>query len=160
MRRPATVILFALLIAVVMAFAVLSDLLVDWLWFDALGFGPVFVTVWQAKVAAFAVAAGVSWVVLAVNGLLAARAPALRVRKLRLVRNVGNGEELPEVIDLSLEALPWREIMLTFASVLGPVLGLEQAGHWELFLKMRHALPFCRVAQALWHDLGFCFFSL
>jgi uncharacterized membrane protein (UPF0182 family) len=48
MRRPATLILFALHIAAVVAFAVLSDLLVDWLWFDALGFGPVFVTVWRA----------------------------------------------------------------------------------------------------------------
>src|SRR5262247_3375722 len=146
MRQRVAFVLFIVFIAVVISVAALSDFLVDWLWFDALGFGPVFVTVWQATVAAFAVAAGVSWVVLAVNGLLAARAPALRVRKLRLVRNVGNGEELPEVIDLSLEALPWRLIVLTFASVLGPVLGLVQAGNWELFLKWRHAVPFGRVA--------------
>src|SRR5215813_12499563 len=117
MRRPATVRLFALLIAVFMAFAVLSDFLVDWLWFDALGFGPVFVTVWQARVAAFVVAAGISWVVLAVNGLLAARASTVRVRTLRLVRNLGNGgERLSEVVDLSLESLPWRTIVLVFAT--------------------------------------------
>ena len=160
MRQRAALVLVLLLIAVVVSFAALSDFLVDWLWFDSLGFGAVFVTVWQARVAAFVIVAGISWVVLAVNGLLAARASTVRVRKLRLLRNPGNGEGLPEVIDLSLEALPWRTIVVVFATLLSVVFGLYQAGNWELFLKWRYAVPFERVAPVLEHDLGFYIFAL
>jgi uncharacterized membrane protein (UPF0182 family) len=152
--------LFILLIVVIVAFVALSGFLVDWLWFESLGFGTVFVTVWKAKAAAFGVAAGLSWLVLAVNGLLAARTPALRVQHLRLVTNPRAGEGLPEVIDLSLEAVPWRTIVLVFAAVLGLVFGLVQASNWELFLKWRYAAPFERVAPVLGRDLGFYIFAL
>src|SRR5712692_1147008 len=160
MRQTAALVLFLLLIAVVVAFAALSNFLVDWLWFDALGFGTVFITVWKAKLATFGVAAGVSWVVLAVNGLLAARTPTVRARQLRLVINPRDSEGLPEVIEFSPETLPWRTIVLVFATVLGLVLGLAQASNWELLLKWRYAVPFERVAPVLGHDLGFYIFAL
>jgi uncharacterized membrane protein (UPF0182 family) len=73
MRQSTLLMLFILLIAVIVSCAVLSGFLVDWLWFDALGFGAVVITVWKAKLAAFGIAAGLSWFVLAINGLLAAR---------------------------------------------------------------------------------------
>src|SRR5712691_9950369 len=115
MRQTAALVLFLLLIAVVVAFTALSGFLVDWLWFDSLGFGPVFVTVWKAKVTAFGVAASISGIVLAVNGLLATRTPVLRGRHLRLVTHPRDGEGLPEVMTLSFETFPWRAIVLVFA---------------------------------------------
>src|SRR5262245_25275613 len=133
MRQSTILVFFLVLIAVGVAFTALSGFLVDWLWFAALGFGTVFITVWKAKLAAFGVAAGVSWVVLAVNGLLAVRTPTLRTRQLRLVLNPRDHEGLPEVIEFSPETLPWRTIVLVFATVLSLVLGLVQAGNWELF---------------------------
>jgi uncharacterized membrane protein (UPF0182 family) len=160
MRQFTILALFLVLIAVVVAFTALSGFLVDWLWFAALGFGTVFITVWKARAAAFGIAAGVSWVVLAGNGLLAARIPTLRVRQLRLVLNPRDREGLPEVIEFSPETLPWRTIVLVFATVLSLVLGLVQASHWELFLKWRYAVPFERVAPVLGHDLGFYIFAL
>ncbi len=160
MRQSTILTLFILLIAVIVAFVALSGFLADWLWFDSLGFGTVFATVWKAKGAAFGIAAGVSWVVLAVNGLLAARTPPLRVRQLRLVLNPRDSERLPEVIEFSPETLPWRTIVLAFATVLSLVLGLVQASNWELFLKWRYAVPFERVAPVLGHDLGFYIFAL
>jgi len=142
MKQFTILVLFLVLIAVVVAFTALSGFLVDWLWFDALGFGTVFITVWKAKAAAIGIAAGVSWAVLAGNGLLAARIPTLRVRQFRLVLNPRDREGLPEVIEFSPETLPWRTIVLVFATVLSLVLGLVQASHWEVFLKWRHAVPF------------------
>src|SRR5262245_49599170 len=129
MRQSTFLTLFMVLIAVIITFAALSGFLVDWLWFATLGFDAVFLTVWKAKLAVFGIAAGLSWVVLTVNGLLAARTPGLRVRHLHLVRNLGDRERLPEVIDLSLESLPWRTIVLVFATVLGLVFGLVQANN-------------------------------
>jgi uncharacterized membrane protein (UPF0182 family) len=52
MRQSTILGLFILLIVVIAAVAVLSGFLVDWLWFDSLGFGPIFLTVWKAKLAA------------------------------------------------------------------------------------------------------------
>lgn len=160
MRPRATLVFFLLFIAAVGCFAALSGVLVDWLWFDALGFGTVFVTMWKAKLAAFGIAAGISWVILATNGLLAMRPPALRAQHLRLVTTARDGEGLPEVLNLSLEAVPWRTIVPVVAAVFALVLGLVQASHWELFLKWRYAVPFERVAPVLEHDLGFYIFTL
>src|SRR6185369_12144070 len=139
--RPSTILtLLTLLIVALASCAVLSGLLVDWLWFAALGFGAVFLTVWAAKLVAFGIAASISWIVLAGNGLLAARTPPQRVRPLRLVLTPPDNEKLPEVIELSPETLPWRTIVLGFATVLSFVFGLVQAGNWELFLKWRYAV--------------------
>ncbi|MBI3303898.1 MAG: UPF0182 family protein [Deltaproteobacteria bacterium] len=139
MRQSAAVVLFAtLLVVVVVSVATVSGVLVDWLWFDALGFGAVFITMWKAKLAAFGIAAGVSGGALAVNGLLAACTPALRVRRLRLVRDHEGSEGLPDLFDLSPENFPWRMIVLAFATVLGLLLGLvlfRSAGY-------RHSVTF------------------
>src|SRR5215813_12453449 len=127
MRQPSTLTLFILLlIVVIVASIALSGFFVDWLWFDSLGFGTVFATVWKTKVAAFGIAAGLSWTVLVLNGLLAARTPVLRVQHLRLIKNRGDREGLPEVIDLSLETLPWRTSVLIFATVFSLVFGLVE----------------------------------
>lgn len=58
MRQSTLLPLFLVLIAVSVSCAVLSGFLVDWLWFDSLGFGAVFLTVWKAKVAAFGIGVG------------------------------------------------------------------------------------------------------
>ena len=68
-----SVVLAAVVLAVVIAFAVLSRFLVDLLWFSTLGFRAVVMTVWAAKVSVFVVAFLASAVVLAVNGLIALR---------------------------------------------------------------------------------------
>jgi uncharacterized membrane protein (UPF0182 family) len=160
MRKFTSLTLVVLFIVVLVSCAALSDFLVDWLWFDSLGFSAVFITIWKAKLATFGIAAGLSCLVLAINGLLAARSPVLRVQHLRLVTTPRAGEGRPEIIDLSLENVPWRAIVLVFATVLGLMFGLIQASHWELFLKWRYAVPFERVAPVLGHDLGFYIFAL
>jgi uncharacterized membrane protein (UPF0182 family) len=77
-----------------------------------------------------------------------------------LVLNPRDNEKLPEVIELSPETLPWRTIVVVFATVLSFVFGLVQASNWELLLKWRYAVPFERVAPVLEHDLGFYIFAL
>jgi uncharacterized membrane protein (UPF0182 family) len=161
MRRAAPLLIVAaLLVVLLVSGATLSSFLVDWLWFDALGFAGVFATMWQTKLAAFAVAAGVSFVVLLVSGLLAAGTQAPRVRRLHLVRGNGGIEGLPEVLDISLEHIPWRVIVLVVAAVLSLLIGLAQAGNWEIFLKWLHAVPFGRADPVFHRDLGFYVFTL
>src|ERR1044071_3888675 len=103
--RSTTVVLGAVLLAIIIAFAVLSRFLVDLLWFSTLGFRDVVMTVWAAKTSVFLIAALASAVLLAVNGLIAlhgsrplGRTPGFRV--------VGRGRgDVPELIELSLDKL-------------------------------------------------------
>ncbi len=161
MRRAGALLLAAIVffVAVVLT-ATFSGFLVDWLWFDSLGYGAVFSTVWQTKLAVFVIVAGVSSLVLAVNGLVAARTRTRQVRRLRLIRGNGGIEGLPEIFELSPDNLPWRTIVLAVAPLLGVLIGAAHAGNWDLFLKWLYAVPFARAEPAFGHDLGFYVFSL
>jgi len=159
-RTVPLVVLATLIIVAFVSFSTLTELLVDWLWFGSLGFGEVFGTVWRTKLFVFVIAAGVSWTVLTANGLVAVRARPPRVRRLRVVRGNGGIEGLPEVLELSLENIPWRAIVLAVATLLSLFIGLAQAENWETFLKWRSAVPFERTDPVFGHDLGFYVFTL
>lgn len=148
------------LIAMVVALVTASDILVDWVWFDALGFGAVFLTMWTAKLAVFALTASLVGGTRALNGLLAVRASGQPVRQLRLVRGAGDAGDLADFLDRAAAILPWRSLSVTFAVVLGLVLGLYEASNWDLFLKWRYAVPFGRTDPVFAQDLGFYSFSL
>ncbi|HXQ21689.1 MAG TPA: UPF0182 family protein, partial [Candidatus Acidoferrales bacterium] len=161
MRRTITLILFAALaVAAMVVAAMLSGFLVDWLWFGSLGFGTVFSTLWRTKLLAFGVAASASWVVLAASGLLAVRTPAPHVRRLRIVRGNGGAEGLPEVVELALDRIPWRVLVIALAGLLSVFIALSQVGNWEIFLKWWYAVPFGRTDPAFGHDLGLYVFAL
>jgi uncharacterized membrane protein (UPF0182 family) len=161
MRRAAPFIVLAtLLIAGLVAAAALTGWLVDWLWFDAVGFGAVFATMWHAKLAAFTVAAVLSAALLAANGLHAARAPAPPVRRLRILRPDGSDFELPDLLEFTPENLPWRALVIAAAALLGVLIGAAQAGNWELFLEWMYGLPFARTDPLFGHDLGLYVFAL
>jgi len=149
-----------MLVVVAVLLAAVSHIVVDWLWFDALGFGAVFLTIWKAKLTIFGIAASIATGVFAINGLLAVRAFGPRTRRLRLVSNADNTKEFTSFLDLSATRFPWRASILTLAAVLGLFLGFYAAWHWELFLKWRYAVPFGRVDPILGHDLGFYLFLL
>jgi uncharacterized protein len=165
-RRPALTltILAALLVAGVVSLTTLTGFLVDLLWFESLGFGAVFSTVWHTKVAVFGIAAGGAAFLLTANGLVAVWMRAPRVRRLRVVRaNRGNGEGfpgLPEVFEFPLESVPWVAIVLVGALLFGLFIGLGQSGNWESFLKWLYAVPFGRVDPVFGHDLAFYVFTL
>jgi uncharacterized protein len=165
-RRPALLltILAALLVAGVVLLTTLTGFFVDLLWFESLGFGAAFSTMWHTKVAAFGLAAGSAALVLAANGLVAVWMHAPRVRRLRVVRgNRGNAEGfpgLPEVFEFPLDSIPWVAIVLVGALLFGLFIGLGQAGNWENFLKWLYAVPFGRVDPLFGHDMAFYVFTL
>jgi uncharacterized membrane protein (UPF0182 family) len=159
-RRLLFLILLPTLLVVLVVFAAASEVLVDWLWFDALGFGAVFITMWKAKLVVFSVTLLMAGGALALNGLLAVRATSPRVRRLQLVRSPDNNEGFADLFDPFSGRFPWRASVLGFAIVGGLVFGLVEAANWELFLKWRYAAPFGRIDPVLGHDLGFYVFSL
>ena len=159
-RRVAFLVLAVLIVAVLASFTALAGFFVDWLWFDSLGFVAVFATVWRTKVAVFGLAAGASAALLAANGLVAARAHAPRVRRLRLVRGNGGGIELPDFLEFSPDTLPWRTLVLLGAVLLGVFVGLAQASSWDTVLEWLYGVPFGRVDPVFGRDVGFYMFVL
>jgi uncharacterized membrane protein (UPF0182 family) len=159
--RTGSVLLAALVIAILIIFAVLSRFLVDILWFDSLGFRAVFTTVWATEIIVFLIAALASFALLLINGLIAAKTTPSGAHRPRGFRVVGRGSEgIPEVIELSLERLPWRLIVLAVASLLSLFIGFAQAGNWDTLLKWLYAAPFGRSDPLFGHDLAFYFFVL
>ncbi len=160
-RRAPLLILAVLLITVAGSLSALTSFLVDWLWFDSLGFAAVFFTTWRTQVAAFAGATGSAALLLAVNGLFAVRMHAPPAHRLRLIKGDGRSNEgLPVFVEFSPDTLPWRVIVIAAAVVLGVLIGFAQATNWQIFLRWWYAVPFGRTDPVFGRDLGFYVFSL
>src|ERR1043166_9229826 len=156
-----SIIIAAAIIAILVISAVLSRFLVDLLWFGTLGYESVFRTVWLAEISVFFVAASVSALLLAANGVVALRKISTGFRRPRSFRVVGRGSgDVPEVIELSLEKSPWRMIILAASLLLGVFIGFAQTGNWDMVLKWIYAVPFGKVDPLFGYDLGFYIFSL
>ena len=159
--KRGSVVLAASVIVILIILAILSRFLVDLLWFDALGFRAVFTTVWGTEIAVFFIVAILSCLILLLNGVIAAKTRPSGTRRPRNFRVVGRGSEgVPEVIELSLENLPWRLIVPVVALVVGVMIGFAQAGNWDTVLKWLYAAPFGRSDPLFGHDLGFYLFAL
>ena len=159
--RKGTLILAGAIVAVLVAFIVCSRFFVDLLWFRSLGFGEVFTTSWLAVTAVFAGATGLSFAILLLNGLLAVKAGAGAGSRRTSFRVVGrNAQGLPEIIELSLDRLPWRLMVAAVSLVIAVFIGMAQTGNWDLVLKWLYAVPFGRTDPLFDNDLGFYVFSL
>jgi uncharacterized membrane protein (UPF0182 family) len=153
-------ILAASIIVILVILVVLSRFFVDLLWFDTLGFRAVFTTTWLTVVIVFVIATALSFTLLLINGLIALRTTA-GSRGARGFRVVGrNTQGLPEVIEFSLDKIPWRLIIPSVALLVGLVIGSAQTSNWDTILKWLYAAPFGRSDPLFGHDLGFYVFSL
>ena len=154
-------LLAAAAIAVLVIVGILNRFFVDLLWFDALGFRAVFTTVWFTEIAIFLITAGLSFAVLFVNGLIALQITSAGPRSPRGFRVLGrNPQGLPELIELSMDRLPWKLLLAGIALALSLIMGSAQIGSWETILKWLHGAPFGRPDPVFGNDLGFYVFSL
>ena len=159
--KKGTLILAASIISVLVTFFVFSRFFVDLLWFSSLGFRAVFTTTWMTMLAMFVGAAGLSSAILLLNGFIAARAMTAAMNRPQSFRIVGRGAQgLPEVIELSLDKLPWRLIIVAAALLIGVFVGVAQTGNWDTLLKWYYAAPFGRSDPLFGNDLSFYVFSL
>jgi len=161
MMKKGTLAVAASIVAILVTFFVFSRFFVDLLWFSALGFRAVFTTTWLTVLAVFAVATGLSSAILLLNGFIAVKTTTAAPNRRPHFRIVGRGAQgLPEIIELSLDKLPWRLIVTAVALLLGLFIGLAQTGNWDDFLKWFYAAPFGRSDPLFGNDLGFYVFSL
>jgi uncharacterized protein len=159
--RKTFLIFAASIIAILTTLVILTRFLVDLLWFDSLGFRAVFTTAWLTMLTVFVIATLLSFALLLINGLIATRTPSAGSRERRGFRIVGrNAQGLPEVIELALDKIPWRLIILAVALMLALFIGFAQTANWDTFLKRLYAAPFGKSDPVFGLDLGFYLFSL
>lgn len=120
-----------LLLVLAPVFSAGLGLLVDWMWFDHLGFHEIFATILQTQFG-LALACGVAFLLLTGVNLTIARNVARRSGYLRLSGNVQfpGAEKFPDVF----RALLW--IGLLFATYL---VAQWSAAHWNEYLFATHA---------------------
>src|SRR5512139_306721 len=154
--KKGIVIVVASIIAILVLLAVSSRFFVDLLWFSSMGLRAVFTTRWFTVFAVFVIAAGLSSLLLLLNGLTAARTFTSATKQSQTFRVVGrDGQGLPQVIELSLDKLPWTPIIVGVASMIGVFIGLAQTGNWDTILKWIYAVSFGRTDPLFGRDLGF-----
>ena len=155
-------LLFALAAVVLVALislSVLDQLLVDFLWYGNLGFSGAFSTTVGAEVGIFGLVWVVTFVAIAVNGLIAIKWSRER---LRVVRRADEMVEvnLPELIRALGDRVPWRLIVVAGSAVLALFVAQGEAASWDVYLKGFYGIPFGTVDPAFGHDIGFYVFNL
>jgi uncharacterized membrane protein (UPF0182 family) len=161
--RPRTllIILAALVISFLIVLSFADGLLVDYLWFNTLGFGQIFSITLIAQAAIFGGVWLVTFAAAAANGLIALRLSHDRER-LRVVRR---GEEvtevnLPELIRSLGERIPWRVIVLGVSAILALFVASSESSSWDVYLKALHGVAYGVKEPAFGIDVGFFVFSL
>lgn len=135
---------------------------VDWLWFSAIGYLPVFRTILVTKLALFAAVFVVSALWLWASGMLALRF-ARRASPwfpARLGLTTGSAQGLPDLLKLMSYHRIWRWGVTGVALGLAFLIATGEIGSWNLVLQFLHQLPYGRRDPLFGKDIGFYLFSL
>ena len=151
-RRAKTVIgIVAVLLVLFSVIGTLTNVYVDFLWFDETGFTEVFWTEVQTRALLFAVA-GIT------TGGLTALAVYLAYRFRPTFRPMSLEQQNLERYRQSLE--PRRKVVLTaIAAVLGLFAGFAAQGSWQTWLTFRNATDFGRTDPEFGLDISFFVFD-
>src|SRR5713101_4746857 len=166
MRWRGITVAVIVIVACLIALELVSDFLVDWLRFSAVGYFDVFWTILGAKAVLFVAVFAVSTVALWVNGALASRF----ARRLWpwLPAAVGgrsaSGRTLPETLSElfgpAYSRLPWRFVVAGVAVILGTLIAAVEAGNWDVALRFVYQAPYGLSDPLYGKDIGFYHFSL
>ncbi len=120
----------------------------DLMWFESLGFRPVFVTVTVTRISLFIIGTLSTAIILTASLWVAHR---FSVGEVNL--------PLPPEMAISLRrAVVWGAVVITI--VLSLIFGSVLASQWELFLRFTNSVPFGQTDPVYGRDLGFFIFNL
>ncbi|MGQ0681517.1 UPF0182 family membrane protein [Bradyrhizobium sp.] len=139
-----------------------SDFLVDWLWFTAIGFPQVFWTTIGAKaVIFFAVWTGTA-VILWLNGWLAVRfarrQPPQTVAD--FVSNLAGNVPPPDLFAVVRDRLPWPGVIAGGAGLLALLVAAAEVGNWGVILQFFYHVAYGADDPLFNKDISFYLFVL
>jgi uncharacterized protein len=136
-----------------------SDLLVDWLWFSAIGYLYVFWTTIRAQVGVFFAVFVATAIILWLNGSLASRF-ALPPWTQRPVSLPTGGATQPDLLEFMRQRLPWPLVIAGGAGLVGLLVGWGEVHNWGVFLRFLYQVPYGANDPLYNKDIGFYLFSL
>jgi hypothetical protein len=149
-RRRLVFILLLLAFAGLFFFPSLISLLVDWWWFQEIGYQVVFTRELVTRVLLFLVVGGLTAGLLYLNLRVAQRGLVPYPVVLRFVQSAPR-------VDIT---RPLRRLSLPFSLSLGLLAGLAATPAWDLVLRVIYATPFGTRDPIFSRDIGFYVFTL
>src|SRR5713226_6184275 len=146
-RRTPILVLGLTLIVLFLFFRAGVGVLMDWYWFQEVGYTRVFTTILWTQLAL-----GLAVGIVAAGFIFANAALAIRGNQFLLVQRTPQFIELRE-ISISPAVLRWATLAASL--LVGIFAGLSAAGEWEPVMKYLHAQPFGKADPLLGHDIGF-----
>ena len=144
-----------------MLLALVGDILVDWMWFSAVGYAQVFWTTIGAKAGVFAVVFTVTAVVLWANARIAL---ALALRRSQVPAGFNPklaGTALPpDPFELIRDRLPWPRVTAASAVLVALLVAWGETGNWSTMLQLLYHVPYGTSDPLYGKDIGFYLFSL
>ena len=159
---PIRIVALAVVVFVtcLVALGLLTDVLVDWLWFSSVGYAGVFWTMVEAKAVIFfavlAASAGVLWL----NGALASRFARPLSTTLALHGGPIGSEALRGLFKFAPPWLSWRLLVPVVAVAIGTLIATGEMGNWGVALRFIHQVPYGTQDPLYGRDVGFYLFSL
>src|SRR6516165_5721299 len=153
----ATVLMICLILL-----GITSGVLVDWLWFSAVGYLGVFWTTIIAEADVFLVVFLVTAMILWVNGSFAsrfARSPWTQHRAEFDWQRTGI-LTVPDVLEVLRRRLPWPLVIAGGAGLLAALVAWGEAHNWGVFLRFLYQVPYGLNDPLFDKDIGFYLFSL
>jgi uncharacterized protein len=162
MRRIAITVAITGVIVALIVLGLTTDFLVDWAWFSAIGYLPVYWTILGAQTLLFLATFVGSATVLCVNGFVAYRFAQPR-RRIARVDGAGAStrvQTLPELWEFTRGRLPWRLLIGGTAGLLGLLVAAGEVSNWEMFLRFLYQVPYGQSDPLYGKDLSFYLFSV
>jgi uncharacterized membrane protein (UPF0182 family) len=148
---------FAAVLAVVLAF-VAKGFYVDWLWFASVGFERVYLTVLGTRVWLFVAGAGLFYLLLVPNLLLARRLAARRWGA--WTRQAGWQTEEDDERQVPPGPRDVTPFLLGLGALGAGLLGWWASGRWDTVLRAAHQSPFGQSDPLFGRDVAFYVFTL
>jgi uncharacterized protein len=167
-RTPWRGAIVALIIAAIMMvlglilIELVSEFLVDWLWFSAIGYAQVFWTTISTKAAVFVTVFVATMIILWINGVLAWRLarPPGPPRRDEFEWNRTGVVTLPDHLEIMRHRLQWPLVVASGAGVLALFVAWVMANRWGVFLRFFYQVPYGASEPLFSRDIGFYLFSL
>jgi uncharacterized protein len=140
----------------------IADLLVDWLWFSAMGYLSVFWTTTVAEAEVFIAVFIATTIFLWVNGSLAFRfaQSGSTPRSTEFEWRPTDVATLPEVLKSTRHRLPWPVVIIFGASILGALVAWREVDKWDVFLQFLYQVPYGASDPLYGNDISFYLFTL
>jgi uncharacterized membrane protein (UPF0182 family) len=137
-----------------------GDLLVDWMWFSAIGYLPVFWITIGAKAGVFFVTFAATAAMVWTNARLALHFTRGRRVPSGFSWKLATAVTSPDLFEFLRNRLPWRVVIAGGAALIALLVASGAAGNWSIFLQLLYRVPYGSSDPLYGKDIGFYLFAL